>query len=39
MTILVKLLKNCKSYVHLHDRVSAFTEHVFMEYVSYEPMH
>ena len=26
--ILVKSLRNCKSYEHLHDGVSAFTEHV-----------
>ena len=26
--ILVKSLKNCKSYEHLHDGISAFTEHV-----------
>ena len=28
MKILVKSLKNCRSYEHLHDGVSAFAEHV-----------
>ena len=28
MKILARSLKNCKSYEHLHDGVSAFAEHV-----------
>ena len=28
MKILVKSLKNCKSYEHLHDGVSVLAEHV-----------
>ena len=33
--IFVKLLKNCKSYEHLHDGVSAFMEHVEKHFATF----